>query len=91
MYTDPISIATEIVRPDTAQVGVTNRFESYLESVNEHLNQADKTVEAYVAGEDVTVQQAMLELSSAKAKLQMVVETRNRLLEGFNEVMRMQI
>ncbi len=91
MYTDPISIATEIVRTDTVQVDAGNRFESYLESVNEHLIQADNAVQAYITGDDVTVQQALLEMSSAKAKLQMVVETRNRLLEGFNEVMRMQI
>lgn len=66
-------------------------FTSYLGETNNQLNKVDGMVQQYLEGGDIPVHKVMTELSSAKAKMQLLVETRNRLLEGFNEVMRMQV
>jgi len=91
MQIEAIGLSPELSQVDLEQTTPVNRFESYLQSVNDQLIVADNMVEGYLTGEEISVQQVMMELSSAKSKMQMVVETRNRLLEGFNEVMRMQI
>lgn len=66
-------------------------FSSYIGETNNQLNKVDELVQQYLEGGDIPVHKVMAELSSAKAKMQLLVETRNRLLEGFNEVMRMQV
>lgn len=66
-------------------------FASYVGETNNQLNKVDGLVQQYLEGDNVPIHKVMTELSSAKAKMQLLVETRNRLLEGFNEVMRMQV
>lgn len=91
MQINPISMPIEMqVKSSDAELGF-GRFETYLESVNKNLINANDSVDKYLTSDEVSIHQVMLELSSAKSKMQMLVEVRNRLLEGFNEVMRMQI
>jgi flagellar hook-basal body complex protein FliE len=82
---DAINVRAEL-RAETAL-----DFSSYLGETNNQLNKVDEMVQQYLAGGDMPVHKVMTELSSTKARMQLLVETRNRLLEGFNEVMRMQV
>jgi len=62
-----------------------------LDQVNSNLLTADKAVEDYVLQKGVDVQDVMLALEEANMSLQLAVEVRNKLLEGFQELMRMQL
>jgi flagellar hook-basal body complex protein FliE len=62
-----------------------------VERVNESLNVADATLQAVAVGEAVPPHQAILAMEEAKMNLQLALQIRNKAVEGFQELMRMQI
>lgn len=68
-------------------------FENFLNDAVEKLNEVQKNAEMAVKelarGGDVT--QAMISIEKADMSFQMMVEIRNRLLNAYEEIMRMQV
>ena len=52
---------------------------------------ADEQVEAFVAGEQENVHEVMISMNEAKLHFQLMTEVRNRMLETYQELMRMQV
>lgn len=52
---------------------------------------ADGQVEAFVAGETENVHEVMIALNQAELHFQLLTEVRNKLLDGYQELMRMQV
>ena len=52
---------------------------------------AGQTVNALQSGQNVPLHQAVISMEEASVSFQLMVEVRNRLLESYQEVMRMQI
>lgn len=52
---------------------------------------AGQTVGAMLAGENVPLHQAMIAMEEASVSFQLMVEVRNKLLESYQELMRMQV
>jgi flagellar hook-basal body complex protein FliE len=52
---------------------------------------AGAAVEGLLAGKDVSLHQAMIAMEEASVSFQLMVEVRNRLLESYQELMRMQV
>jgi flagellar hook-basal body complex protein FliE len=52
---------------------------------------ASSTVSGLLSGQNVSLHQAMISMEEANVSFQMMVEVRNRLLDGYQELMRMQI
>lgn len=52
---------------------------------------ATQTVNALQSGQKVPLHQAVIAMEEANVSFQLMVEVRNRLLEGYQEIMRMQI
>ena len=52
---------------------------------------ADAHVEAFVAGETDSVHDVTIALNQAEMHFQLLTEVRNKLLEGYQELMRMQV
>lgn len=52
---------------------------------------ADAQVEAFVAGETENVHEVMISLNQAELQFQLMTEVRNKLLDGYQELMRMQV
>ena len=52
---------------------------------------ADAQVEAFVAGEQENLHEVMISMNQAELSLQLMTEVRNRLLETYQELMRMQV
>lgn len=50
-----------------------------------------ETTGSLLAGQNVPVHQAMIASEEASVSLQLMLEVRNRLLEGYQELMRMQV
>ena len=52
---------------------------------------ASNAVNGLLSGQDVSLHQAMIAMQEANVSLQLMVEVRNRLLESYQELMRMQV
>ena len=78
-----------------SQVQPANNFESllgtFVREVNGKQLDASNTVGALMRGENVPLHQAMLSMEEASVSFQLMVEVRNKLLEGYQELLRMQV
>jgi flagellar hook-basal body complex protein FliE len=85
---------TVIPMPDVATAaapGFGQMLAQGLARVNESSAAADATLRAVAMGEPVAPHQAMLAMEQARMDLHLALQVRNRLLEGVQELMRMQL
>ena len=54
-------------------------------------DEADKAVEQLLSGEKQDVHEVMLSMAKADVSFRMMIEVRNKLVEAYQEVMRMQV
>ncbi|MES2538662.1 MAG: flagellar hook-basal body complex protein FliE [Pseudomonadota bacterium] len=66
-------------------------LEQGLSSVNDKLVQSDTHLRALAAGEVDNLHQVMIAMEDAKLSFQFALQVRNRLMEAYQEVLRMQI
>ena len=59
--------------------------------VSAQQNTAMQSVQAIQGGQNVPLHQAIISMEEANTSFQLMVEVRNRLLESYQEIMRMQI
>ncbi|MBV1787726.1 flagellar hook-basal body complex protein FliE [Marinobacterium sp. D7] len=59
--------------------------------VNSQINQADIQVQKLATGEEDNLHQVMMSLEKAKLSFELGLQVRNKLLEGYQEIMRMQV
>ena len=64
---------------------------SEIENTNTSIIDAEINVQQYVVGETDNLHQVMISISKAQTALEMTAQVRNRLVEGFQEIMRMSI
>lgn len=84
---------TEVTLNNTA-VENTDFFsivQSNLEGVNESIVDSNTNIERLVLGENVSTHDLLINMEQAKLKLQLTLEVRNKLVEGYQELMRMQL
>lgn len=62
-----------------------------VESVNQQQVRSDELATRFTTGEVENVHDAMLAMEKASLSFQFLVEVRNKLVEGYQEVMRMQV
>ena len=79
-----------------AQVGrAEGTFENVLGhlvgEVNDKQLAANQSVNGLLSGQNVSLHQAMISMEEASVSFQLMVEVRNKLLESYQELMRMQI
>ena len=81
--------------PQTETGGSSRSFKDTLENAIDQVDQAQKTsdeqIRAFVAGEQENVHEVMLSMKEANLSFDLMVEVRNRVLEGYQELMRMQV
>ena len=70
-------------------------FQSWLVSnaqqLNESLQASDKTVQDIALDKNISIHEAMISMQKAQLTLQFTVEVRNKILESYQELMRMQL
>lgn len=66
-------------------------FESAINKVDAAQKDADGQIKAFVAGEQEDLHEVMLAMESAKVYFHLMTEVRNRMLETYQELMRMQV
>lgn len=69
----------------------TSILEKSLEKVNEHQLQADKSIKELVAGRSKNIHETMLTIERADTSLKLAMQVRNKILDAYREIMRMQV
>jgi flagellar hook-basal body complex protein FliE len=69
----------------------SNALHSAIQDVNTKQVAASDAVNGLMAGQNVPLHQAMVAMEEASVSFQLMVEVRNRLLESYQELMRMQV
>jgi len=77
------------------QPAVSGSFSSLLDravqDVNAKQSAANQALQGLQSGQNVSLHQAMIASEEANVSFQLMVETRNRLLESYQEIMRMTV
>jgi len=70
-------------------------FEKFLKEKLDNLNEtqikAEETTNNFIAGEEKNIHNVMLTTSEAKLSLDMAIEVRNKIVEAYQELNRMQV
>ncbi|MBT7896074.1 MAG: flagellar hook-basal body complex protein FliE [Flavobacteriales bacterium] len=69
----------------------SNLMEGYLEEVNTLQHDADAKIQRLVAGETEDLHEVMLAMDEAETSFELMMEIRNKLVNAYEELMRMQI
>ena len=81
--------------PQQAQAAPASSFADMLGKMVQEVNTkhaaASEAVSGVVTGENVPLHQAMIAIEEASVSFQLMVEVRNKLVESYQELMRMQI
>jgi flagellar hook-basal body complex protein FliE len=78
-------------KPIAAQKEFSNFLKEAINKVNNEQVQADRLTEKLVNGENVDLHQVMIASQKASISLQLTLEIRNKVIEAYQEMMRMQI
>lgn len=69
----------------------SNVLKSYLDDTNDKMTEADSTTNKFVKGEDVSIDEVMIKNQEASLDLQFLAQTRDKLLDGYNQLIKMQL
>ncbi|MEX0822370.1 MAG: flagellar hook-basal body complex protein FliE [Rhodothermales bacterium] len=69
----------------------SNALKNAVERVDGAQKAADGQIEAFVAGEQENLHEVVIAMNEAKLSFQLMTQVRNRLLETYQELMRMQV
>ncbi|MEO1526412.1 MAG: flagellar hook-basal body complex protein FliE [Planctomycetota bacterium] len=81
---------TEIAKPQATDAKSTPSFEQLLASANQDQNLSDVAVQELVTGQNDDIQQVVMQVVKADMSFQLFLEVRNKVIESYNELMRMQ-
>lgn len=76
---------------NSGRAGFGEMLSSLVQEVNDKQAASKDTVNALLAGQNVPLHQAMIAMEEASVSFQLMVEVRNKLLESYQELMRMQM
>jgi len=89
----PASLTTEIKQTNSLESyqSFGELIKNYLKEVDTQQKIADETINKFIAGEVSDVHQVMIALEKADLSLQLTIQIKNKLLEAYQEIMRMQV
>ncbi|WP_448583408.1 flagellar hook-basal body complex protein FliE [Thermocrinis sp.] len=71
--------------------GFTAEFQKFLHWVNEEQKKAEAIKDAVLKGADIPLHQMIVEFEKASIALNLLLQIRNKLIEAFQEINRMQV
>ncbi len=84
-------ISTETSAPTGASGTFENMLGTFVNDVSAQQNAASDAVNGLLSGKNVSLHQAMISMQEASVSFQMMVEVRNKLLDSYQELMRMSV
>lgn len=71
--------------------GFGNTIKSAVSEVNKLQTDADQLAAKLAVGDPVEIHQAMISMQKASTALQFTIQVRNKVIEAYQEIMRMQV
>jgi len=71
--------------------GFGNVLKDYLQQVNDLQQEADKSVRELVTGQVDNVHEVVVAMSEADLSFRLMMQIRNKLVDAYHEIMRMQV
>ena len=68
-----------------------NAFSYAIEQVDQAQTEAGKEIEAFIAGEQENLHEVSIKMNQAKLSFQLMLEVRNKMMETYQELFRMQM
>ncbi|MCD6319821.1 MAG: flagellar hook-basal body complex protein FliE [Candidatus Desulfofervidaceae bacterium] len=89
----PASLTGEIKKTGSADSyqSFGELLKNYIKEVDAQQKIADETINKFIAGEVPDVHQVMIALEKAELSLQLTIQIKNKLVEAYQEIMRMQV
>lgn len=75
----------------TASSSFTDLLGKAVQEVNSKQSAANDAINGLLSGQNVSLHQTMISMQEANVSFQLMVEVRNKLLESYQELMRMQV
>ena len=72
-------------------IGFGDVLKSYMNDTNDKVIKADATSTSFVKGEDVSIDEVMIKNQEAALSLQFLTQTRDKLMDGYNQLARLQL
>jgi len=85
------AISLEPGGQDAPATDFTSLLARYLSELNAQVVQSDRQLQGLAAGELDNLHNVMIALEQAKLSMQLAVEVRNRVLEVYQDLLRMQV
>lgn len=91
---DSISLKNEDIK-STESKNLQNSFADtigkVLNSVNDNQVKSNDMINSFIKGEDITMHQVMLSMQESQMSMQLLIEMRNKLVEAYQEINRVQL
>ncbi len=78
-------------KPDKNGRSFSELVGGFLEGVNSLQREADQAIQDVVLGKEENLHRAMIALEKANVALELTVQVRNKVVEAYQEIMRMQV
>ena len=78
-------------KKETGKVNFADTIKDFLDAVNTDQKEASQSVENFILGESETLADAMTKLEEANLSFQLMLEIKNKLVNAYNELNRMQV
>lgn|GEM_PF-1545205 len=88
---EAVSPVAAIPPQATGQISFSQLIFDGVDTVSQKAVDADTAVKAFILNDEIPPHRVMYALEQSQLSLQMMLQVRNRLVEGFQEIMRMQL
>ena len=86
----PLSPQTK-VKEEGSRTSFSSMLQRSVAEVNQLQNQADSSIEQLIVGRSRNLHETMIALEKADISFRLMMEVRNKIIEAYNEIMRMQV
>lgn len=87
----PIAAPISGAQPISSGGVFSNVVQNFIQDTNNQQLQADQSVQRLATGESDSVHETMLALAKADLSMRVFMEVRNKVIDAYQEVMRMQM
>lgn len=89
--TNPISATAKPASRASENSSWSDLLDKTLQELNNSQLKADETVQKFLTGEIQDIHTVMIAMGEARLSMQLAVEVRNKLVEAYQEISRMQV
>lgn len=79
------------LKPVKAENSFSDMLSDAINSVDQAMKESDQKVQSFIAGETENVHDVMISMQRAQVSFQLMTEIRNKAIEAYHEISRMQI